>query len=451
MNLQRFGLQARYGMGMAIVLALGVALLAVLVLRQAQMQSEVGALGAAAVHDAATEGLQRRGEASTQRLAESLANPLYYSDLDAIRAMLESVLRQPDVSYALVFDAQGQILHDGTRDIGDYGQPMRDPLAARAIATHRLLVQWSEESMDVSQAIYVGDQHLGGVRVGYSLDDVRLGEKRAATALQQRLAELAREYLGWFIALLAALAAVCIGGIWYVQRMLVTPVRQLASAARAIGAGRYDAQLPVSRRSDEIGELMQAFARMGDSIASHDREVRRMAYTDALTGMVNRLAFREALERSLAALRGTGQPLALLFIDLDGFKDVNDALGHDAGDAVLVEVAGRIRQALAHHGGEGSLAARFGGDEFVILLQQGDVHAAAERLCAWLLADIHYPVGGTAGRKAPMLGASIGIALFPDDATDAAELLNSSDVAMYEAKLAGKNCWRFYERSMAKA
>ena len=106
---------------------------------------------------------------------------------------------------------------------------------------------------------------------------------------------------------------------------------------------------------------------------------------------------------------------------------------------MLVEVAGRIREALAHHGGEGALAARFGGDEFVILLQQGDVRLSAERLCAWLLADIHYPVGGATGPAAPMLGASIGIALFPDHAVDAAGLLHHSDLAMYEAKLAGKS------------
>lgn len=444
MSKPRFGLQARYALGMALVLSVGLALLVLGALRQSQMQREAGALGAAVVRDAVTDGLKRRGEGATQRLAESLANPLYYSDLDAIRGILESVLRQSDVVYAQVFDAEGRILHDGSRDITDYGQPMRDPLAEHAMATDELLVQWSDQVMDVSQGIHVGDERLGGVRVGYSLEAVRIEELRAASLMQQRLAELNRQSQGWFLLLLAALAAVGVAGIWYVQRMLVTPVRQLAAAARAIGAGRYDAKLPSSQRSDEIGELMQAFSRMGESIASHDREVRRMAYTDALTGMLNRRAFREALERSFEEVRGTNQPLALLFIDLDGFKEVNDALGHDAGDAVLVEVAGRIREALAHHGGEGSLAARFGGDEFVVLLRQGDVGRTAEAFCRALLADLHHPVGS--GPPAPVLAASIGIALFPGDAADAASLLNSSDRAMYQAKLAGKNCWRFNQR-----
>jgi diguanylate cyclase (GGDEF)-like protein len=445
---QRFGLQARFVLGVALVLAVGGALLAVLLLRQGQMQREVGALGRAAVHDVATRSLQLRGEAATQRLAESLANPLYYSDLNTIRTVLGTVIRQPDVSYALVFDADGTILHDGTLDIADYGQPMRDALAARATATDALLVQWSDDIMDVSQAIHVGDQRLGGVRIGYSLRNLRTEEGHAAGVLEQRLAQPAQRYRVWFVALLAALAVVCILAIWYVQHTLVTPVRQLVRAARDIGDGRHDMKLPVSERSDEVGELVRAFASMGSSIASHNREARRIAYTDTLTGLANRLAFRDALDASLVAMRRSHQPLALLFLDLDGFKNVNDQLGHDAGDAVLIQVAARIRSAVARTGGDQAMAARLGGDEFVIMLCQGDVRSLAAEVAAQLVADIHLPMPLLAGQVAN-LGASIGIALFPDHAGEAARLMKCGDLAMYQAKLAGKNCWRFYQTGMA--
>jgi diguanylate cyclase (GGDEF)-like protein len=431
----------------ALVLAVGAALLTVLVLRQREMQREVGDLGRAAVHDVATRSLQLRGEAGIQRLAESLANPLYYSDLNAIRTVLGTVIRQPDVSYALVFDADGAILHDGTIDIAEYGQPMSDALATRAIATDALLVQWSDDVMDVSQAIHVGDQRLGGVRVGYSLHNLRTEEVHAVGVLERRLAQPAERYLVWFAALLAALALVCALAIWYVQHTLVTPVRQLVRAARAIGDGRFDAKLPVSLRSDEVGELVRAFARMGESIASHNREARRMAYSDTLTGLANRLAFREALDSSLQEMRQRGQPLALLFLDLDGFKNVNDVLGHDAGDAVLVQVAGRIREAVAAIGDEGAMAARLGGDEFVIMLRHGDVRRIAAGLATQLVEDIHRPMPMKAGQVAN-LGTSIGISLFPDDASEAVALMKCGDVAMYEAKLAGKNCWRFFHPSM---
>lgn len=448
MKQQRFGLQARFVLGVALVLAVGAALLAVLILRQREMQREVGALGRAAVHDVATRSLQLRGEASVQRLAEALANPLYYSDLNGIRTVLGTVIRQPDVAYALVFDADGAILHDGTLDIADYGQPMRDGFARRAVASDALLVQWSDDVMDVSQEIHVGDQRLGGVRVGFSLHSLRTEEGHAAGLLEQRLAQPAQRYMIWFAALLAALAVVCALSVWYVQHTLVTPVRQLVRAARALGEGRYDAKLPVSLRSDEVGELVRAFARMGESIASHNREARRIAYTDTLTGLANRLAFREALESSLQAMRQKGQPLALLFLDLDGFKRVNDLLGHDAGDAVLVQVAERLRAAVAGTGGEGAMAARLGGDEFVIILCHDDARATAAQLATQLVEDIHRPMPLKDGEMAH-LGTSIGIALFPDDAGDAARLMKCGDIAMYQAKLAGKHCWRFFDASMA--
>ncbi|MET0282020.1 MAG: GGDEF domain-containing protein [Steroidobacteraceae bacterium] len=447
MKEQRFGLQARFVLGVVLVLAVGAALLSVLLLRQGEMQREVGELGRAAVHDVATRSLQLRGEAATQRLAESLANPLYYSDLNTIRTVLGTVIRQPDVTYALVFDADGAILHDGTLDIADYGQPMRDPLAARAVASDALLVQWAGDIMDVSQGIHVGDQRLGGVRIGYSLRTLRTEEGHAAGVLEQRLAQPAKRYMVWFAALLAALAGVCILAIWYVQHTLVTPVRQLVRAARAIGGGRYDMKLPVSERTDEIGALVRAFASMGASIASHNREARRIAYSDTLTGLANRLAFREALDSSLAGMSHAGEPLALLFLDLDGFKNVNDKLGHDAGDAVLMQVATRIRSAVARTGGEHALAARLGGDEFVIMLRQGDVRSIATQLAAQLVADIHQPMPLQAGQVAN-IGTSIGISLFPEHATEAARLMKCGDVAMYQAKLAGKDCWRLYDHSM---
>jgi diguanylate cyclase (GGDEF)-like protein len=139
--------------------------------------------------------------------------------------------------------------------------------------------------------------------------------------------------------------------------------------------------------------------------------------------------------------------VALLFLDLDGFKDVNDALGHDAGDAALVRVAAVIRDATARFGGAGALAARFGGDEFVVLLESGDVRAAATAIAEQLVQDLRRPLRLRTGQEASVT-VSIGIALFPQDATDSAALLKSGDTAMYHAKVAGKNCWRFHDQSM---
>src|SRR5690606_20371494 len=136
------------------------------------------------------------------------------------------------------------------------------------------------------------------------------------------------------------------------QRALVAPVRQLANAAREIEAGNFEVEVPTSRRKDEIGDLMRAFAHMRDSIVRHDRDIRRMAYTDALTGLDNRLAFRELLDQRVAEGTGSATQLALLFADIDDFKRVNDTIGHDAGDDVLMQFSSRIHDMIERHGGK---------------------------------------------------------------------------------------------------
>jgi HAMP domain-containing protein len=288
----RFGLQARFLLAMGVALLVVLALLGLLLQRQSAMQSEVDVLGREAMQSMAADALGRRGEAMVEQLADSLANPLYYSDLDAIGITMRAASRQPDVAYVLVYGADGNIVHDGSYDIAAYGQRMNDPLARAAVASDRLLTQWSPQIMDVSEAISIGNQRIGGVRVGFSLAEIRASEERAAGNLNNRLLELGRRHMGWFAALLAALVVVGIGVAWYVQRTLVKPIRQLADAANAIGTGDYDAKHLVSDRHDEVGDLVRAFSDMNDSVARHDRDVRRMAYTDALTGLTNRLAFR---------------------------------------------------------------------------------------------------------------------------------------------------------------
>ena len=445
----RFGLQARFLVGMGITLAVVFALLALVLQRQSLMQREVDVLGREAMQAMAADALTRRGEAMVEQLADSLTNPLYFSDLDAIGITVRAASRQPDVAYVLVYDTDGNIVHDGSYDIAAYGQAMTDPLARATATSDHLLTQWSKQVVDVSEAISIGNERLGGVRVGYSLSEVRASEERAAGNLNSRLQELGKRHMGWFVLLLAALAAVCVGIAWYVQRTLVRPIRQLAEAANAIGVGNYDAKRLASARQDEVGDLVRAFSDMNDNIARHDRDVRRMAYTDALTGLTNRLAFRESLDHRLMMLRGAGRQLALLFADIDDFKRVNDTLGHEAGDEVLVQFANRIRGAVERLGGDEALLARFGGDEFVILIQNGDVRAAATQLAEALVQELGQPLV-VEGRQV-FLGTSIGITLFPEDASGATTLMKNGDIAMYQAKVAGKNCYRFYSRAMDQA
>ena len=443
------GMQARFVLAMGGAMLVVVAILAVVLGRQATMQDEVKHLSGNVIHDLFDRSVRSRGEALARELADALANPLYYNDLEQVGALVRNTSRQQVVRYVLVFDADGALIHDGSVEVLGFGQPMSDPLAPGAVAARSLVVQQSPKVLDNALPIMVGNQRVGGVRVGMALDDVQVMEARANQTLGERLQQVGKRHLGWLLLMLGLLIGIGVAVIIYVQRTLVTPIRWLAGAARQIEAGDYNLELRQSDRGDEVGELVRAFGRMSEAIARHDRDVRHMAYTDALTGLTNRLAFREALDHRLMAARASGQRLALLFADIDDFKRVNDTFGHEAGDEALLQFAQRISAGVAQAGGDEALLARFGGDEFVILIGEGDVAAGARQLAEILVRELGQPLV-VQGREL-FLGTSIGVTLFPDDAADATMLLKNGDIAMYQAKVAGKNCYRYYSRAMDHA
>ena len=169
-----------------------------------------------------------------------------------------------------------------------------------------------------------------------------------------------------------------------------------------------------------------------------EAELARRANFDALTGLASRTLFQDRLEHALVRARRTGERAGLLFIDLDGFKSINDTLGHAAGDEVLRLVAARFKTAIR----ESETIARYGGDEFCILVHPLPGTAAAAKVAERLLAALQAPleVSGQNMRITP----SIGIAFFPDDAKDASGLVRAADSAMFRAKASGKNALRFF-------
>ncbi len=161
-----------------------------------------------------------------------------------------------------------------------------------------------------------------------------------------------------------------------------------------------------------------------------------LAYNDALTGHANRTSLGPALEQAIERTRRHRSKLAGVFIDLDGFKQINDTHGHAAGDAFLIEVARRLRGGLR----ASDIVARLGGDEFFVVLEQMQDTAAVERVVSKLAAEVLRPYDLFGGVKAHV-SASLGVSLFPDDAGDAATLMAHADKAMYAAKRAGKNAF----------
>lgn len=167
-----------------------------------------------------------------------------------------------------------------------------------------------------------------------------------------------------------------------------------------------------------------------------EAQIRNMALQDALTGLPNRISLNERIDEALRRSGEHRMPFALLFLDLDGFKKVNDSLGHDVGDALLIQVARRLEAAVRST----DVVARLGGDEFVVLLRDLGDTDAAERLAAEIVSSIAAPFALAGGEV--RVGTSIGIAAHPGDGSSREALLKAADAAMYEAKAAGRGTWR---------
>lgn len=172
------------------------------------------------------------------------------------------------------------------------------------------------------------------------------------------------------------------------------------------------------------------------------RRIDYLSQHDALTGLPNRTRLQAFLDGKLKAAPTQEHPLVMLCLDLDRFKPVNDLLGHSAGDQVLNEISRRLGDCLR----SGDLVARIGGDEFVLIVTDISSQAEIEVLCRRLINSIEQPIA-LRGQEV-FVSASIGIAMAPNDACEAAELLRYADIALYEAKAGGRHTWRFYAGDM---
>jgi diguanylate cyclase (GGDEF)-like protein/PAS domain S-box-containing protein len=239
-----------------------------------------------------------------------------------------------------------------------------------------------------------------------------LGTRRAIFGLEEADAD-------------AALETAAAGGLW----------RGEIAAVRADG-GEIVEEVTIAPVMDPSGEPSRIVAILRDVTERRrlQEKLERLAHYDPLTALPNRALFFDRLEGAVARARREERRFALLFIDLDGFKAVNDRYGHDAGDYLLFETARRLRAAIR----DSDTAGRMGGDEFTVLLENiskaDDAVAVAEKIHASLTEIATIPAGASV-----KVGASIGIAVFPDDGTDGESVLKAADSAMYAIKLATGN------------
>jgi diguanylate cyclase (GGDEF)-like protein len=198
---------------------------------------------------------------------------------------------------------------------------------------------------------------------------------------------------------------------------------------------------------DASGEIRYYIAHFSDVSAERAAEAKlhHMAHHDMLTGLSNRVSLKDRLGHALALARRESTRVALLFIDLDRFKSINDTLGHHVGDELLIAVSQRLRQCVR----ESDLVARLGGDEFVVMLPNLDQSASVASVAEKIVGSVGepYPIGAHTLYTTP----SVGIAIYPEDGTDGESLMRNADAAMYHAKSAGRNNFQFFDAKMNAA
>jgi diguanylate cyclase (GGDEF)-like protein len=362
-------------------------------------------------------------------------------------------------SYNLILDSSGRLLAHPERMSAiqqDGGNLDLKRLADPALAGIVEVAQRAGELPEVGESPD-GEYFLGMARIrgpNWHLVTVypkALLQQRARTSAQVIL-------LGGMAGLVLELALLA----WIIRRQVAAPLARLSQAADSVSKGDLGVQLDTSE-NHELGRLARNFMRMAASVRERDealvaraqelehevterrlseQRMQQMATHDALTGLANRTLLSDRLNQALASAQRSEHTIAVLFIDLDHFKQINDTLGHDVGDAALCQIADKISLLLR----KSDTLCRLGGDEFVLLLpavsQTSDATLVAEKIIASLAEPI--VVCGHQFAITP----SIGISSYPTHGTDAETLLKNADIAMYRAKESGRNGYQCYTEDM---
>jgi diguanylate cyclase (GGDEF)-like protein len=347
-------------------------------------------------------------------------------DLENLAKMAEATPLPPD-GVLSVIDVKGAILSRKPAMQERVGQRLWNPQVIESIlaGSEGVLEAKGEDGVDwllAHQVIYTNPDGAFPLRVLITvpLDRVFAEANRA----------LVRDLLGITLATLFLLVAAWFGAEWFMLRKF----RALLRAAERMRSGDLNARTGIVYGKEELGQLARAFDDMAGALQQREQRLQEQAISDPLTGLYNRRYLSEFLPRELARSERNATPVAVILIDLDRFKGVNDSYGHEAGDLVLSAVGNLLKGKV-----RGSdIACRYGGEEFALILPETGLEPATRRAEDIRLAistlDLKY-----AGKYLGKIAASFGIALFPDHSHDAEGLLRVADIALYAAKGAGRD------------
>lgn len=340
-----------------------------------------------------------------------------FDDSGAASEALAVIAATEEVADAKVFDSQGELLAHWQRDDTGLLAPLQRQVAKALLG----------------EAI-----HLPIVRQERTVGHIEL-LGQGGSLLRFLLSGLAGIL---FCSLLSAAVAIHLSRRLFGD--IVRPLRGLASVAHAARRERsFDRRVPEARIA-ELNELGNDFNALLDELEvwqshlqSENETLAHQASHDSLTGLPNRAFFEGRLNRCLRNAARQQDHLALLFLDSDHFKQINDNLGHAVGDEVLINIASRVRAQLREH----DLVARLGGDEFAVLLTPLHSREDAQRIAEKIVASMRLPILLDDGQRVST-SLSVGVAYYPDDGQDSASLLNAADAAMYQAKRNRRGHWQ---------
>ncbi len=389
----------------------------------------------------------------TKELNE-LASPLYLTEDKEAAIRLESyVERYPEISNVSYYGRDGQIMFavNGARSSSQLVD-LADSQLAEAAATvgtdtpyllranltnprqfEILAPVWTESLPE--DALFGGDPlaATGEARVnmlGF------IGLRLDFAVFHERLLNNMRDAVLVMLFLLAAL------GLWgrHVLRKALQSVSDLEQPIRDLALGDLDVKFKPARHK-EISDVVDALASTVAALGERDARLRQLANHDSLTGVSNRRRFVEDLKQEAIRVMRHGHSSALLFIDLDQFKYINDACGHPAGDRLICKVADELSRSV----GAEDLVARFGGDEFVVLAKHTDLEGAEET--AELILNNMRRMAHVEDGRVFHVHCSIGITILTDDNLHHDDLVQQADLACREAKLAGRNRYSVFDAS----
>ncbi|MDA7817532.1 EAL domain-containing protein [Sulfurimonas sp.] len=227
-----------------------------------------------------------------------------------------------------------------------------------------------------------------------------------------------------------------------INKLVSSPVRKLIKGINIIANGDYNHNIKINK-TDEFGIISDSFNDMAHQISKRERDLDDLVHQDILTKIPNRVLFNQRLEEAISRAGRIDKKIAVFFIDLDDFKTINDTMGHDAGDELLIQVSTNLVNIMRKN----DMLARIGGDEFNVLVEDLDSIVVAQDIAKKLIEQITIPIN-IDGNIINITG-SVGVSIYPVDAKDSTSLLKNADLAMYDAKSFGKNNYKFFSHELS--